>query len=59
MYHLLQAEVLVKLMTLLCNALKCTIVSNVNSRRSTKRNDIEADDENITVSIKKAIGDDR
>jgi hypothetical protein len=52
-YHLLQADVLVKLMTLLCNALKCTIVSNVSSRSSTNRNGIEADDENITVSIKK------
>ena len=59
MYHLLQADVLVKLMTLLCNALKCTIVSNVNSRSSTNRNVTEADDENITVSIKKVIGDDR
>ena len=59
MYHLLQADVLVKLMTLLCNALKCTIVSNVNNRSSTNRNVTEADDENITVSIKKVIGDDR
>lgn len=52
-YHLLQADVLVKLITLLCNALKCTIVSNVNSSNSTNRNGTEADDEDITVSIKK------